>query len=226
MYPNFILGIKHIINLETWYYDNSSSLCSFPNYTTLSYNWSAFTKFVLGNTEYSVSAMINVGLYSSVNVIAYDINITSNMTHNRVPTNFLYFQTSQYGSSLWWGEILTNERSSEVSIGKPSRLKEKCCHFDKVLVTSCTDDRHLDNFGATNNENFVKITIFIFSDRFVSNIITAFTPYGNKHLFSVHLWITAPPIALDLRGNMWIMRLSNCLRCCTAPVMVLVFVLV
>ena len=43
-------------------------------------------------------------------------------------------------------------------------LKWKCCHFDEILITDCTESCHFDNFRCSQYENFVKMT-FLFQCR-------------------------------------------------------------
>ena len=45
---------------------------------------------------------------------------------------------------------------------RSTALKWKCHHFDKTSITGCTESCKITNFSAANNENFVKITTFLF----------------------------------------------------------------
>ena len=41
-------------------------------------------------------------------------------------------------------------------------LKQKCHHFDEIFITGCTGVVILTTFGAGSDENFIKMTTFLF----------------------------------------------------------------
>ena len=45
--------------------------------------------------------------------------------------------------------VLTICKLREGTISTPLALKRKCCHFDEILITDCTESCHFDNFRCS-----------------------------------------------------------------------------
>ena len=59
-------------------------------------------------------------------------------------------------STVHWSTVLHDNAKTETV------LKRRCCHFDEIFFTSCTESCHFDNFQCSSDENFVKIAQFLF----------------------------------------------------------------
>ena len=72
-----------------------------------------------------------------------------------------------WSKCYWWQHNMPGYQNQLQDLDPPpdlrsTALKWKCHHFDKTSITGCTESCKTTNFSAANNENFVKMTTFLF----------------------------------------------------------------
>ena len=66
-------------------------------------------------------------------------------------------------------------------LGHPTSLKRKCCHFDEILITDCTESCHFDNFRCSQWWKFRQNDDILFEWWQVRML-------GTKYKYFVALW--------------------------------------
>ena len=72
-------------------------------------------------------------------------------------------------------------RSSQIVMNEPAdeqytpSLKRKCCHFDEILITDCTESCHFDNFRCSQWLKFrqnddISVSVFVLTQCIVPDI--------------------------------------------------------
>ena len=78
-----------------------------------------------------------------------------------------------YCDPLWHtNRTLQFEENEEAMQWKSETLKHKCCHFDKIFITTCTGNCQNDNIHCSQWWHFHRNDIIFFTEE-VSNLVCA-----------------------------------------------------